>query len=349
MLSNSDENAGEKFGENLGKNLAKNLIPSRPPADVPDGSYFVSGISPAMRSIERVILEIAPSEIPILLMGESGTGKEIIALEIRRRSRRAHEAFVKITCAGLEPESLSSQLASGRMSGTTDSYSGGGTVFLNEVSHLDLTTQSRLLQLLPEGNTTAPSARLIAATAQNLEEQMRAGRFREELYYRLNGVCLRLPPLRYHTADIPVLLDFFLKKYADIFGRPVPHLGTSTMDLLLRHPWPGNIRELENFARKMVVLGDEHLALDDLSATATSGVTAAAAATKSIGAANGRSLKDAAREAARRTEQEMIMKVLQRTHWNRKRSARELQISYKALLYKLKQLGLSGDSEEPGQ
>jgi two-component system response regulator AtoC len=161
--------------------------------------------------------------------------------------------------------------------------------------------------------------------------------------------------LRHRAADIPVLLDSFLKKYAALFGRLEPHVGTATMDVLLRHPWPGNIRELENFARKMVALGDEHLALSDLPAhvssavSETSPVRVGPSISPGNGAGNGRSLKEAAREASRKTEHEMILRVLQRTHWNRKRTARELQISYKALLYKLKQLGLNGDSEEPAR
>jgi two-component system response regulator AtoC len=230
-----------------------------------------------------------------------------------------------------------------------------GTIFLDEVSQLDLATQRRLLQLLPEGDTPALRARLISSTTQNLDDQMRAGQFRDELYYRINGVCLRLPPLRHRAVDIPVLLDFFLKKYAALFGRLEPHVGTATMDVLLRHPWPGNIRELENFARKIVALGDEHLALSDLPThvssvvSETSPVRVGPSVSPGNGAGNGRSLKEAAREASRKTEHEMILRVLQRTHWNRKRTARELQISYKALLYKLKQLGLNGDSEEPAR
>ena len=141
-------------------------------------------------------------------------------------------------------------------------------LFLDEINHLEPASQARLLNLLPDGDgNPVPgclSVRVISSTTRNLEDEMRNGRFREELYYRINGVHLRLPPLRNRKEDIPALLDFFLKKYASLFGRPEPHLSAPTMDLLLRHAWPGNIRELENFARKIVALGNEQLATHDL-------------------------------------------------------------------------------------
>jgi two-component system response regulator AtoC len=180
---------------------------------------------------------------------------------------------------------------------------------------------------------------------------MKSGRFREELYYRINGVHLRLPPLRDRKEDIPALLEFFFRKYASLFERPEPKVGRSTMGLLLRYSWPGNIRELENVARKIVALGDEHLATHDLMAeygTKAPDPLPDASKIPDNGSAHvpSGSLKDAARAASRLAERAMILSQLERTHWNRKRAARELQISYKALLYKLKQLGLDG-SEQP--
>jgi two-component system response regulator AtoC len=179
---------------------------------------------------------------------------------------------------------------------------------------------------------------------------MRSGRFREELYYRINGVNLRLPPLRQRKDDISGLLDFFLKKYASLFGRPEPQLSSATVDLLLRYSWPGNIRELENVARKIVALGNEQLAVSDLSiGIAPKAAESAPDSSFGNGHATGQSLKQASREASRHAEREMILKQLERTHWNRKKTARDLQISYKALLYKLKQLGLDGSSNGNGQ
>ena len=177
---------------------------------------------------------------------------------------------------------------------------------------------------------------------------MRAGRFREELYYRINGVHLRLPPLRDRKEDISALLEFFFKKYASLFERPEPRVSDSTMNLVLGHSWPGNIRELENVARKIVALGNEELAIHDLAAvgaakgTEPNGDGAKHSENGNSAPSAPRPLKEAAREASRQAERVLILNQLERTRWNRKKTARDLQISYKALLYKLKQLGLDG-------
>ncbi len=162
---------------------------------------------------------------------------------------------------------------------------------------------------------------------------MRAGRFRQELYYRIDGVCLRLPPLRRRKEEIPGLVAYFLAKYAALFGRPQFSLSSQSLQILLDHSWPGNIRELENVVKKIVVVGDERIAVADLGPSRAESPSA-------IGVAEGASLKQAARKASREAERELILKALARTRWNRKRAAQELQISYKALLYKLKQIGI---------
>jgi DNA-binding NtrC family response regulator len=316
--------------------------------------HFIHGVSPAMRALERTVADIAPTEIPILLVGESGTGKEVVALEIHRLSARWNEAFVKYGCSGVTADSITARLQCAKNMQEEDALT-GGSLFLDEINQLEPAAQARLLNLLPDGSgVPSPgclSVRVISSTTRNLEDEMRNGRFREELYYRINGVHLRLPALRDRKEDIPALLEFFLKKYASLFGRPTPHLTTPTVDLLLGHSWPGNIRELENFARKMVALGNEQLATHDLACADVPKVAEAAPVlTKIPGKGNtpARSLKEAAREASRHAERAMILIQLERTHWNRKRTARELQISYKALLYKLKQLGLDG-TDRPEQ
>jgi two-component system response regulator AtoC len=166
---------------------------------------------------------------------------------------------------------------------------------------------------------------------------MRAGRFRSELYYRINGVCLRMPPLRDRREDIPILVEFFLTKHAAQFARPRPTLGPRTMRMLLEHSWPGNIRELENVVKKIVALGEEHLAVSELT-------VAPIERPLEISEPRAYSLKQAARAASREAERELILKALEHTRWNRKRAALKLQISYKSLLYKLKQIGVQ-DSE----
>lgn len=184
-------------------------------------------------------------------------------------------------------------------------------------------------------------SRFISSTSRNLEKEVEAGRFRRELYFRINGVILRLPPLRERKEDIPVLLEYFLAKHSNELKKNTPELSSEARELLVSYDWPGNIRELENVAKKIIAVGDPTRALGDLRAARVAlPVNGESEAVSS--------LKVAARAASRRAERELILKALEQTHWNRKRAARELQISYKSLLYKIKQIGekVSG-SEEP--
>jgi two-component system response regulator AtoC len=323
--------------------------------EVPDypartAQYFVHGMSPAMQSLERTIADIASTDIPVLLVGESGTGKEVAALEIHRQSKQRDKPFVKCVCSALTGDSISARLQCVNHVSEGEAAN-SGSLFLDGINYLDPATQEWLLHLLPDSIGRPPQdrqyMRIISSATRSLEDEMKAGRFREELYYRINGVSLRLPPLRDRKEDIPALVDFFIKKYASLFERSEPRLGEGTMSLLLKHPWPGNIRELENVARKIVALGDETLATHDLvveNGAKEVGIVPAIAkvAEDGHGHPQARSLKETARAASRVAERSMILEQLERTHWNRKRAARELQISYKALLYKLKQLNLDG-------
>jgi two-component system response regulator AtoC len=318
-------------------------------------ALLVDGVSPAIRALHRAIADVAVTDIPVLIVGESGTGKQAVALEIHRRSGHRHEPFLKYDCSVLTPESFATHLVPEKDGAPPQRGFKGGTMFLDEISLLDPANQSYLLELLTDGDAISQGGyegpRLISATTLRLESAVRAGRFREELYYRVNVFQLRLPALRDRKEDIPALLDFYMKKYASQLDRPVPSLGPQTMNRLVMHSWPGNMREVENFARKVVAFGDEELALSDLTANSAARVSELAA-THDAGDITIRtgSLKDVAREASREAERALILTTLERTHWNRKRSARELQISYKALLYKLKQLGLdSTRGSEPSR
>ena len=301
---------------------------------------FVGGISPAMQTIEIVLAEIAPTNIPILLVGESGTGKEMVAKRVHELSRRRNEPFARISCASMNSATISSELGLSKNGGGEGGSVAAGTIFLDEISELDASCQRNLLYALPDGDATSRAgmltSRVVSATNRNLDEEMRAGRFRNELYYRINGVSLRLPPLRERKEDIPLLVEYFLTKHAAGFARPRPTLGPRTLRMFLDHSWPGNIRELENVVKKIVALGDEQLALAELDVTPTPPEKSESGTGQSC------SLKAAARAASREAEREMIMKALARTRWNRKRAAQELQISYKSLLYKLKQIGFEG-------
>jgi DNA-binding NtrC family response regulator len=327
----------------LSKSAGMGSLDKTSPTWVITNHVFIQSTSPAMSGIEHVISEIAPTDIPILLVGESGTGKEMVALRIHQLSRRRNEPFVKVSCAALTAEFFDRQHYARDGGDGTSGPSTGGTVFLDDVHELTPICQSKLLHVLPDGGVPQErwlGERVISATSRNLEEELRAGRFREELYYRLDGACLRLPPLRHRKEDIPVLVDFFLAKYAAAFGRAQPVLCAATLQSLADYSWPGNIRELENAVRKIVALGDEHAVVADL------GPSHAGLPPRS-GFAEKLSLKQTARAASQQAERELILKVLTRTRWNRKRAAQDLQISYKALLYKLKQFGLdhSADSE----
>jgi two-component system response regulator AtoC len=300
---------------------------------------FVPGMSTSMRTLEGVLAEIALTNIPVLLIGESGTGKEMFANRVHHLSRRSGEPLSRIACASMNSATFAAELGPNAIGHEGVPRAAAGTVFFDEISELDSTCQRNLLYALPDGNDEPRrgilTARVISATSRNLDEEMRAGRFRSELYYRINGVCLRLPPLRERKDDIPLLLEFMLTKHAAQLGRPRPVLSPRTLRVFLSHSWPGNIRELENAVKKIVALGDERLALTEIEE-----VPAEVKTGTGTPEVRGFSLKAAARAASREAEREMILKALARTRWNRKRAAQELQISYKSLLYKLKQIGV---------
>jgi two-component system response regulator AtoC len=295
-----------------------------------------------MLTLQGIIGEIAPTNIPILLVGEIGTGKQMFATRIHQLSLRNREPLATVACASMNPELLGLELGL-RTSGISNRHAEKaiGTIFFDEVSELDAGCQRMLLYTLPDGDARPRagvlSARVISATNSNLDDEMRLGRFRSELYYRINGVCLRLPPLRERREDILPLTEFFLTKHAEQFRRPRPSLSPRTVRAFLDHAWPGNIRELENVVKNVVALGDEQLAVSEIAARPSE-------KRNGTDVPRGHSLKAAARAASREAERELILKALARTRWNRKRAAQELQISYKSLLYKLKQIGLQ-DSE----
>jgi two-component system response regulator AtoC len=305
---------------------------------------FVGGMCTVMQTLENVVAEIAPTNIPVLLVGESGAGKEMFARRIHQLSANGDEPLVKIACASMNPANFVGELGLNKGDISAEEVkTSNRTVFFDEISELDLSCQRSLLYALPDGEARprrgSLGARVISTTNRNLDDEMRAGRFRSELYYRINGVCLRLPPLRDRKEDIPLLVESFLTKYAAEFGRPRPSLSPRALRMLLDYSWPGNIRELENAVKKIVALGAENLALPDLVAEPTEIRT-------EVNETRNYSLKAAARAASREAEREMILEALARTRWNRKRAAQELQISYKSLLYKLKQIGLPDSRTE---
>ncbi len=294
------------------------------------GESFVEGISPSMHSVGAVMREVAQSDVPVLLLAERGAGKKATARRVHELSRRGNQAFRVVACATLKSEELGNPAV-------TNSLTHAGTVYLSEVAELSAEGQSWLLRAMGNGNgKNVPSgahARFICGSARDLEAEVKAGALREDLYYRISAVCLRLPPLRQRREDIPVLMEHFLKKYERDFQRAAPVLSEETQRLFEEYAWPGNVGELENAAKAIVALGDERVAMGGLRAVLLR---------PDVSGNGGRvSLKQASRAASREAEKEIILRVLTRTRWNRRRAAEQLQISYKALLYKLKQMGCS--------
>ena len=291
-------------------------------ATSPNGSsrVWLESVSAGMRTVEAVIRELSQNDVPVLVVAEHGSGKAAAAARIHALSSRASESF----------QVHQGREASEEILGARDGQ--GGTVYLQEVGDLTAAAQKELVrQIGLNGTAQRRVPRFICGTSRELEPEVKAGKFREDLYYGISGVCLRLPPLRQRKEDIPVLRNWFLSAAAHDFCRAVPVLSPETQNFFLEYNWPGNIRELKDAARAIVALGDEALAMGGLRSLLR----------RVDRGGNGEkiSLKDAARAASREAEREIILQVLTRTRWNRRRAAQELQISYKALLYKLKQIG----------
>ncbi|HVO63699.1 MAG TPA: sigma 54-interacting transcriptional regulator [Terriglobales bacterium] len=290
-----------------------------------EASTFVVGPSRSMQGLERLITELADSPMPVLLISEPGCGKRATAEHIHRLSARAKESFVVMTAAELSNGSEGQEIA--------EKFFRSGSLYLEEVGNLTLEGQKALLSLIVGGGDDdhqPQRARLLCGTERDLELEVREARFREDLHYSISGLSLRLPPLRQRKEDLLHLLSFFLRRYAAEFHCAIPTLSRETQQLFVEYSWPGNLRELEEAARLIAMVGDEALAMGGLRSLFSRGERT-----------NGHrvSLKEAAKAASREAEKQLILQVLTRTRWNRRRAAEELKISYKALLYKLKQIG----------
>jgi two-component system response regulator AtoC len=318
-------------------------------------------VSGKMQTVRELVAKVAGTNTTVLLRGESGVGKEIVARALHRLSPRASKQFLKVNCAALPGELLESELFGHEKGSFTGAYrqkpgkfelADGGTLFLDEIGETPLRLQAKLLHVLQDGEfcrvggekIIGTDARLITSTNRDLEAAMRAHQFREDLYYRLNVIEVRIPPLRERREEIPGLVEHFQRKFNAQYSRGVD-IPAETVRLFVEYHWPGNIRELENAVKRIVVLGSArpvHLEIaGNLSRgprpAAPPGAVAVAASVSPDGLI---SLKDIARQAAREAERAAIKEVLDRVHWNRAKASRLLQISYKALLYKIVQCGL---------
>jgi two-component system response regulator AtoC len=316
--------------------------------------------SSKMSPIRDLIGKVAATNTTVLLRGESGVGKEVVARAIHKASPRAGKQFLKVNCAALPGELLESELFGHEKGAFTGAYrqkpgkfeaAHQGTLLLDEIGELPLRLQAKLLHVLQDGEFSRvggekiidTDVRLIAATNRDLEASMRAHQFREDLYYRLNVIEIRIPPLRERRDEIAVLIDHFLKKFNAQYGRAVD-VPPETVRAFLEYHWPGNIRELENAVKRVVVLGNARpVHIEIIGNLSRAPRVPGAASVTTVVSANpdaSISLKDIARQAARDAERVAIKEVLDRVHWNRAKAARLLQISYKALLYKIVQCGL---------
>jgi two-component system response regulator AtoC len=288
----------------------------------------------------------------VLIHGESGTGKDIIARMIHGLSPWKNGPFVKVNCPAIPGTLVESELfgyEKGAFTGAFGSKPGRvemahcGTLFLDEISELDLPLQSKLLQLLQDGQFSRIGAsaevkvdvRVVCATNRQLQREVSGGRFRQDLYYRITGLILHLPPLRERVADISMLAEYLIGLHCIRYKREVPPLSASTLMLMKTHTWSGNIRELENLMKRYVVLGSEEVITKELNWRTTSHIDLEVAPESSI------ALTQVTREAVKDLESKIILSTLQANQWNRKRAARALHISYRSLLYKLKRAGLN--------
>jgi two-component system response regulator AtoC len=326
---------------------------------------ILGGDSPKMREVREIIDQVSDTDITVLIRGESGTGKEVVARALYQQSARCDRPFVKVNCAALPSELLESELfgfEKGAFTGAQKrklgkfEYANLGTIFLDEISEMHPSLQAKLLQVLQDGEFSRlggaadvhVDARILAATNRNLEEAVQQGSFREDLYYRLNVVTIHIPPLRERTDAIPLLVDHFLRKYNEQYRKEVKHLSEETLAAFMEYEWPGNVRELENMVKRMVVLANEQTVLEEILRDQRSRVAAEGeplldfeAVGVELQSGGGVDLKAIAKRASQMAEKRVIERVLEQTRWNRKEAAARLQISYKALLYKMKENQLS--------
>jgi two-component system, NtrC family, response regulator AtoC len=305
--------------------------------------------SDKMKQIQEVVDKVANTDVTVLFQGESGVGKEVVALFLFANSPRRDKPFVKVNCAAL-PQLFGYE--KGAFTGAYQQKPGKfdlahrGTIFLDEIAEISLPLQAKLLRVLQDkefsrlgGHSDRKvDVRVLAATNRYLEEAVRKGQFREDLYYRLNVVSIRIPPLRERREEIPILIDHFLNSFSRKYDKKVTPFSSQAMNAFLQHSWPGNVRELENTVHRFVVLGDERAILDGFLSVA------GCASPQAINEENldaWPTLREIQRKALIEAESVVIREALQRSNWERKKAAIILGISYKTLLYKMKNCDIS--------
>ncbi|HRK02017.1 MAG TPA: sigma-54 dependent transcriptional regulator [Oligoflexia bacterium] len=338
----------------------RNTEPSNESGDSRLSKTLVIGKSPAMQEVVRIVRKVALSPSTVLITGESGTGKELVALEIHRHSERVHQPFIKINCAAVPHHLIESELfgyEKGAFTGAVNSKPGRfelaheGTLFLDEVAEMPLEMQAKLLRVIQEAEfervgglqTIKINVRIVAATNKDLAKEVREGRFRDDLYYRLNVVSLLLPPLRERRVDIEDLVYFFIKKFNDKLGKRIESVDSVCLKTLCSYSWPGNIRQLENVLERAILMSEGSILRSiDLPEEVFRGEASLPASSPAAEAFyDGVPFKDAVRKQTQAIEREIIEKSLLENEGNITRTAERLGLSRKGLQLKLKELGLS--------
>lgn len=325
--------------------------------------YRFVASNPKMVRIKELINQIAHTDVTVFIQGESGVGKEIVAREIHRGSTRRDKPFVKVNCAALPSELLESELFGYERGAFTGAFrlkqgkfelANFGTLFLDEIGDMAPVLQAKLLHVLQDNEysrlggkkNVVVDVRILAATNQNLEEAMRDGRFREDLFYRLNVVNVSIPPLRERREEIPLLCEHFLRKHNRKYNSSMLTIPPAVLDHMLAYDWPGNIRELENIIKRLVILGNEQQIIDELTVKIETRRKSdkisldASQVEVPTDDSGGMSLKNMSRNLTSTAEKEVILRALQQTQWNRKQAATMLNVSYKTLLNKIRKLDI---------
>jgi len=317
--------------------------------------FFIAA-SPAMKKIRSQAALVANVDIPVLLLGESGTGKEVLARLIHKLSPRAHRTFLKVNCAAVPADLLESELFGyepGAFTGANHAKPGKfelcnrGTILLDEIGEMPPILQAKLLHVLQDQqfsrlgsrSVIKVDVRILAATNINIPEALATKRLREDLYYRLNAFTLSLPPLRDRKEEIPILLKHSMSRMAEHYARAPLPLSPKLLQACQNHSWPGNLRELNNFLKRYLILGDENLAVTEL--LPRNDGSGGGSGDSGFRSSDAGGLKSLARSAKDEAEAQAIAQALEQTNWNRKQAAAILQISYKALLYKIRQYGIA--------
>lgn len=314
--------------------------------------------SPVMAEVERTALRVAKVHVPVLITGETGVGKDVVARFIHQNSPLADRPFVKVNCAAMPAELVESELFGYRKGAFTGAYidrpgkfefANEGTIFLDEIAEFTPSVQAKLLQVLQDGQFSRlgsneevqVNVRVVAATNRHLETAIREGKFREDLYYRLNVVNINISPLRHRREDIPAFCEYFLKNFSQQYGLEAPQIPDSLMETFLAFDWPGNVRELENLVKRYVVLQEPQAIVQELKHRMAVGraaeIESLAEAAASEEPGGNSDLKEAARRAVEQVERRVILRTLLNTGWNKSQAARELGVSYKTLLNKIEQ------------